>query len=183
MLNRQVFAKLVARPVKVTLTSWLTSETHLTSHASIIPWNNNIFNVLDKSKRQGVTQARKRSNNILLSNSSNETNLTVVLENATIDDTRTTSLASKQTIVGSTQYDKIDPLKKYSQLPACIISRNKLLSKDVTNLTTKIILQYWCNLLFKKNGFKQHLLEKQTEIIWGKTLMLRILVSATNIAS
>ena len=81
---------------------------------------------------------RKRSNNILHCNSSNETNLAVVLENATIIDTRPTSLTAKQTVP---QYDKIHPLKKSLQLAACMLFRNKFLSKEFTNSTTKIIFQ------------------------------------------
>ena len=73
----------------------------LTSYAPSIPGTNKITNISDRTKRQEVPYARMRSNNILQSNSFNKTNLTVVLENATIIDTKPTSLTSKQNVAGS----------------------------------------------------------------------------------
>ena len=71
----------------------------LTSHASDVPWSYKKSYVLDRTMRQKVPSARNRSNNIL---HSNETNLTVVIDNATIINKRPTPLTSKQNIADST---------------------------------------------------------------------------------
>ena len=76
----------------------VTDIENLISQALGIPWSNKKCYVLDRTIRQKLPQARKRSNNILHSNSSPETNLTLVLENATITDTRPTPITSKQNI-------------------------------------------------------------------------------------
>ena len=66
------------------------------------------FQIMSLEKRKQVkpimdlTKLRKTSINILHSNSFNKTNLTVVLENATITDTRPTPLTSKHNIAHST---------------------------------------------------------------------------------
>ena len=75
---------------------------NLTSHASGIPWSYKKSYVLDRTIRQKVPSARNRSNNILHSNSSNETNLTVIIENATITNKKPIPLTSKQNIADST---------------------------------------------------------------------------------
>ena len=75
---------------------------NLTSHASGIPWSYKKSFVLDRTMRQKVPSARNRSKNILHSNSSNERDLTVVIENATITNKRPTPLTSKQNIADST---------------------------------------------------------------------------------
>ena len=80
----------------------MTDIENLTSHPSGIPWSYKKSYVLDKTIRQKVPAARNRSNNVLHSNSSSETNLTRVLENATITNTRPTPLTSKQNIADST---------------------------------------------------------------------------------
>ena len=76
---------------------------NVTSHAPSIPWGYKKFYVLDKTIRQKVPSTKNRSNNILHNNSSNKTNLTVVLDNATITNKRPTPLTSKQNIADSTQ--------------------------------------------------------------------------------
>ena len=86
------------------------------------------------------------------------------------------------------QCDEIHPLNNPLQFAACILFRNKFLTKEFTNSTTKIILQYWCNLSFKKNCYKLPLLEKQTkklenQLIWSKPFTLGILVSTIYITS
>ena len=58
--------------------------------------------VLDKTIKQKVPSARNKPNNILHNNSFNETNVTVVLENATITNKRPTPLTSKPNIADST---------------------------------------------------------------------------------
>ena len=75
---------------------------NLTCHASGIPWSYKKSYVLDRTMGQKAPSTRSRSNNILHSNSSNETNLTVVIDNATIINKRPTPLTSKQNIADST---------------------------------------------------------------------------------
>ena len=78
-------------------------------------------------------------------------------------------LPANKLLLAVPQYDKIHPLKKPLQLVACILFRNKFLSKEFTKSITKIILQQWCNLSFKKNCYKWPLLEKQTNMLQNRS--------------
>ena len=112
---------------------------NLTFHASDIPWGYKKSYVLDRTMRQKVPSARNRSNNILHSNSSNETNLTVVIENAT---------TTNKILLTVPHCNKIDPLKRFLQLAACVLFRNKISLKEYQMQLPKSL----CN-----NGATYHL--------------------------
>ena len=105
----------------------------LTSHASDVPWSYKKSYVLDRTMRQKVPSARNRSNNILHSNSSNETNLTVVIENATI---------TNKILLTVPHCNKINPLKKFLQLAAYVLFRNKISSKEYQKQLPKSLCNY-----------------------------------------